>query len=75
MVITTLQLTEQALDELRAAVEHGTLTPEQLKLLITYEAAQLDLEYDEAIQAAKFDRLPRTPLGLDIRLLVGMLST
>lgn len=61
-------------DELIEAIEGGVLTDEQLRQLIAFEAAQLGLSYDEAVQCARNDALPHTPIGLDLRDLVSMLT-
>ena len=59
--------------QLLATMESGVLTQEQLKELIAYDAAQLGMGYDEAVEAARQNALPSTPLGYDLRLLVRML--
>lgn len=59
--------------QLLATMESGVLTQEQLKELIEYDAAQLGMGYDDAVEAARQNKLPSTPLGYDLRLLVRML--
>jgi len=61
-------------DELIEAIEGGVLTNDQLRELIAFEAAQLGLSYDEAVLRAQNDDLPHTPIGLDLRDLVYMLT-
>jgi hypothetical protein len=59
--------------DLPAALERGELTEEQLRRLITLEAAQLGLDFDEATRRAREGSLPKTPIGLDLELLVELL--
>ena len=73
MVITTRPAPKLS-DELLEAIEHGVLTDDQLKELITCEAELLGLSFDQAVEAARQNRLPKTPIGYDIRHLVRMLA-
>ena len=59
--------------ELLEAMEDGSLTQEHLRELITFEAQQLNMGFDEAVEAAQRNALPKTPLGFDLRFLVKML--
>ena len=59
--------------ELQRAIEKGQLTDEQLRELITFEAAALGLSYEEAIERAKARTLPRNYIGADLELLVQLL--
>ncbi len=59
--------------ELRRAIERGRLTPEQLRQLIALEAQALGLSFEEAVRKARARRLPKTPLGADLELLVQLL--
>ncbi len=61
----------QALQE---AIERGKLTESQLRELITLEAQELGLNYDDAVRLAKERRLPKNRLGADIELLVELLA-
>ncbi len=47
--------------------------PEQLRQLITLEAEGLGLTFDDAVKLARERRLPKTPLGADLELLVQLL--
>ena len=58
---------------LQEAIERGELTEAQLRELIALEAEALGLSYDEAVRQAKECRLPKTPIGLDLELLVELL--
>lgn len=60
--------------DLLAAIESGELTQDQLRRLITHEAAQLGLTFDEAVDLACRREMPKTALGSDIELLVEMLA-
>lgn len=68
----TKQTYEVPLDLLRA-MEGGALTDEQLCRLITLEAAQLGLGFDEAVRRAREGSLPKTVVGSDVELLVDLL--
>ena len=59
--------------ELVAAIEAGELTDEQLRQLITLEARELGLTFDEAVRRAKERSLPGCHLGSDLGLLIEML--
>lgn len=52
------------------AIEGGELTETQLRELIAFEAAQLDLTFDEAVQCAREGTLPKGALGTDLELLI-----
>ncbi len=59
--------------KLQKAIKRGNLTKAQLRALITLEARELGLSYDEAVRLARQRRLPRNVLGVDIELLVQLL--
>lgn len=59
--------------DLQEAIERGELTGEQLRELITLEANELGLSFDEAVRRAKERRLPHTTIGADLELLVELL--
>jgi hypothetical protein len=61
--------------ELVAAIEQGELTDEQLRQLITLEARELGLTFDEAVRRAKERSLPGCHLGADLSLLVELLPS
>jgi hypothetical protein len=75
MVVTTTHSSQPLSPELREALEAVSLTDDQLKELITFEAAQLNMGFDDAVQAARNNTLPKTPLGFDLRFLVRMLDS
>ena len=58
---------------LQQAIERGELTEAQLRELITLEARELGLEFDEAVRKARERRLPHTHIGADLELLVQLL--
>jgi hypothetical protein len=58
---------------LQDAIERGTLTADQLRELITLEAEELGLSFEEAVRQARAHRLSRTPTGADLELLVALL--
>lgn len=58
--------------ELQRAIEGGELTREQLRQLIEFEANELGLSFDEAVEHAYNDTLPKNALGSDLRLLISM---
>jgi hypothetical protein len=60
---------------LQAALDDGYLTQEHLRELIAIQAELLGLDFDEAVERAKSDTLPRNIIGADLRLLVSVLST
>ncbi len=59
--------------KLQKAIKRGKLTPAQLRKLITLEARELGLSYDQAVRRARQRRLPRNVLGADLELLVQLL--
>ncbi len=59
---------------LQHAIEQGELTDEQIRELITLDAEILGLSTDDAIRLARARRLPKTYVGADLELLVGLLS-
>ncbi len=61
--------------ELVRALEDGELTDNQLVQLITIEAAELGLSFDEAVQRARDGSLPKNLVGLDLELLVSLLPS
>jgi hypothetical protein len=60
-------------EELLKAIARGELTAEELIELIAAQAQQLGLSVDDAIERARSDSLPRSPLGIDTKLLVELL--
>lgn len=60
--------------DLLVALESGDLTQDQLRRLITHEASQIGLTFDQAVDQARHRELPKTARGSDIELLVGMLA-
>ena len=59
--------------ELLKALEYGELTRDQLVQLITIEAAELGLRFDEAVQRTRDGSLPKNLVGLDLEMLVALL--
>jgi hypothetical protein len=59
--------------DLLQAMEGDALTDEQLRRLIALEAAQLGLNFDEAVRRARDGSLPKTVVGSDVELLVDLL--
>ena len=57
------------------AIDGGELTEAQLRELITFEAAELGLSFDEAVQRARARTLPKNPIGSDLQLLAMMLPS
>lgn len=55
------------------ALDGGELTHEQLQLLAEIEAAQLGLTYDEAVELARENKLPKNPTGFDLQFHIIML--
>jgi hypothetical protein len=67
--------TVQMPPDLLAAIEgDGVLTDEQFRQLIAIEAEMIGLTFDEAVERARADTLPRNPIGYDIRALVRILD-
>ncbi len=60
--------------DLLAAMADGELTEAQLRQLITIEASDLGLGFDEAVRRARDGSLPKNVVGLDLELLVEMLA-
>jgi hypothetical protein len=60
--------------DLLAAMEHRELTQEQLRRLIAIEASDLGLGFDEAVGRARDGSLPKNVVGLDLELLVELLT-
>ncbi len=61
--------------DLAGAIESGSLTQEQLRRLITFEARQIGLTFDEAVGRARAGTIERGPYGASIWLLVGALES
>ena len=55
------------------AMEQGDLSEEQLWEIVAFEATQLGLRPDEAIELAQDNRLPATPFGFDLQFHVFLL--
>lgn len=62
-------------DLLRAMKEGQTLTEAQLRQLIELEAKAIGLSFDEALERARERKLPNNPIGLDLSLLIEMLTS
>lgn len=60
--------------DLLAAMTDGVLTQAQLRQLITIEASDLGLGFDEAVRRARDGSLPKNVIGLDLELLVELLA-
>lgn len=73
MATTAPKPTKQLPQEILDAIDHGVVTQEQLKEIIAFQAKALGLEYDEAVQRARKDTLPRNTAGTHLRLLVSLL--
>lgn len=56
------------------ALESGTITDEQLRELITIEARELNLSFEDAVRLAASGGLPSGPIGTDIELLADLLA-
>jgi len=56
--------------ELADAIESGDITQEQLRQLIKIEAGWLGLSFDEALERARTNTLPKDALGTDIQFLI-----
>jgi hypothetical protein len=74
MALASHRVPQQLPEHLQNAFEEGYLTQEQLRELIAFQAARLDLEFDEAVRRAYDDALPRNITGDDIRVLVSLLD-
>lgn len=60
--------------DLLAAIESGALTQNELIRFITYEAAEMGLSYQQALDRHKAGTLPKTARGSDVDLLFRMLT-
>ncbi len=60
--------------ELVEAIESGEITRDQVHQPFTVEAAMIGLTFDEAVEGARSDTLPRNAVGLDLRDLLYMLG-
>ena len=67
-------VTRPTLESLLAALDEGELDQDHLRLLITIEAERLGLTFDEAVERAHQDTLPKTPQGFDLQFHVLMLA-
>lgn len=65
---------KQLPDHLQAALDDGYLTQGQLQELIGFQADRLGIAYEDAVQRARQDALPKNIIGDDLRLLVSLLS-
>lgn len=74
MALEACKVSPQLPEHLRDAFDEGYLTQEQLREFIAFQAARLDLEFDEAVRRAHADTLPRNITGDDIRVLVSLLD-
>lgn len=66
MAIQQRQLPQDLID----SIESGHITQEQLRQLIEIEASWLGLTFDEAVERARQNTLPKDYLGSDIQFLV-----
>ncbi len=60
-------------DALLQALEHGELSQGHLRELITFKARNLGLTFDQAVDCARSNALPRIPQGFDLQFHVLML--
>lgn len=70
MTVLQRQLPQDLVD----AVESGEVTREQLIRLIEFEAEELGLTFDEAVERARNNTLPKNYLGSGIQFYVMMLD-
>ncbi len=61
-------------DTLLEALQNGTVSEEQIRELISIEATELDLTYDEALRLFREGALPTGPIGTDIEFLAGLFA-
>jgi hypothetical protein len=66
MAVQQRQLPQDLVD----AVESGEVTQEQLRQLIEIEAGWLGLSFDEAVERAHENTLPKNYLGSDVQFLI-----
>ncbi|HEV2123906.1 MAG TPA: hypothetical protein VGW38_14170 [Chloroflexota bacterium] len=66
MAVQQRQLPQDLVD----AIESGYITQGQLRQLIEIEASWLGLAFDEAVERARQNTLPKDYLGSDIQFLV-----
>jgi hypothetical protein len=68
----------QLREDIAAAFEHDDgivdLSPEQLRALIAFEAEEIGLTLEEAVQRARERTLPNNLIGTDLRFLVMLLD-
>lgn len=62
-------------EELKRALEQGSLTKEQLEELVGLEAEALGMSFDAALEAARADKLPATDLGTLLEFHIEMLES
>lgn len=74
MALGTRKVSPQLPEHLQDAFDEGYLTQEQLREFIAFQAARLNLKFDEAVRRAYDDTLPRNITGDDIRVLVSLLD-
>lgn len=74
MMITSTKDSTMPADILEVLNAGGELTREQLKRLIVYEAGLLDLDYDEAVELARNNELPKNALGTSVQYMIQMLD-
>jgi hypothetical protein len=70
MVTTKRKLPEHLI---KAIHEDGELTDAQLIELITFEAEELGLTFDQAVELALARQLPKTLIGHDLQSLIWLL--
>lgn len=66
MAVQQRQLPQDLVD----AIESGHITQEQLRQLIEIEAGWLGLTFDEAVERARQNTLPKDALGTDVQFLI-----
>jgi hypothetical protein len=62
-------------EELKQALDEGSLTREQLEKLVGLEAQALGLSFEGAVEAARAGKLPVTDLGTLLEFHIEMLET
>jgi len=56
------------------ALESGRITDQQLRELISFQAAQIGLTLNDALRLAADDELPTGPIGTEIEFLIGLMA-
>lgn len=74
MATTTPPAAKPLPEHLQAALDAGYISQAHLREFIAFGAEELDLTFDEAVQRARADTLPRNAKGTDLRVLVSLLD-